>query len=263
MNYPILDYFDDEGLINKDTYIANQAKDFENLHMVKDNNIDTCLLVFVKSKNMPEDILQKCERVYTFTAASKENWVYLYDKKFLIAQVSMGGPAAVGLMEELGFLGITKFFACGSCGLIDHNFDASKLLLLDRAIRDEGTSYHYMPPSVYVDTDADLTNYVDHALRKRNFNFARGTTWTCDAFFRETPKAIETRLAQGATSVEMETASWCAAAKYRGYKFAQVLWFSDAVKQENWKWICDRKTLEISVVRLMMDIIAEYLADNK
>ncbi|MGN0961814.1 MAG: nucleoside phosphorylase [Christensenellales bacterium] len=259
---PILDYFSDEGLINKETYIENQAKDFENLHLIKDKNIDTCLLVFVKSKNMPDDILKKCKLVYLFTAASTENWVYLYDNKFLIAQTSMGAPAAAGLMEELGFMGITKFFACGSCGLINQNFDSSNLLLIDRAIRDEGTSYHYLPESVYVSTDKDLTNFLDNALKKMGFKFQHGTTWTCDAFFRETNQAINKRLSQGATSVEMECSAWASVAKLRGYQFAQILWFSDAVKQENWKWICDRRNLEISVIRLMLDILCDFVKNK-
>ena len=256
---PILDYFKDKGLINKETYLANQAQDFENINLIKDKHIDTCLLVFVKSKYIPDDILKKCKLVYIFTAASTENWVYLYDNKFLIAQTSMGAPAAVGLMEELGFMGITKFFACGSCGLIDNNFDSSKLLLIDKAIRDEGTSYHYLPESVYIETDRELTNYIDSALKIRNFNFEHGTTWTNDAFYRETAQAIEKRLSQGAISVEMECSAWASVAKYRGYQFAQVLWFSDAVKQENWKWICDRRSLEISVVRLMIEIIEDFV----
>jgi hypothetical protein len=56
----------------------------------------------------------------------------------------------------------------------------------------------------------------------------------------------------------MECASWCATSKYRGYKFTQLLYFSDALKQEGWKWKLDRKELKKSIINLMIDCVGKY-----
>ncbi len=262
MKAPITEFFNDEGLINKDSYRKMVAKDFIYQDLIKKYNIDTCLMIFIKDRDLPEDILEKCKPFYTYTSASNENWAYIYDNKFILAQSPLGGPAAAGFMEELGFQGITNFFACGSAGQVDHNFDSSKFVLIEKSIRDDGMSYHYLKASKYVETDKSLTNFVANYLDKTNHKYELTTSWCNDAFFRETPKAIERRVKQGAVSVEMESAGWSAVAKFRGYKFAQLLYFSDAVKQEGWEHKPDRKELKILIIRLMIDCIKEFVKNK-
>lgn len=257
MDKPILDFFDEESLINKESYTQN-SHDFERQELLNKYKINTALFIFVKEDISTVVDTNKLEEFYLFTNGSNRNPCYIYDKKFVLAITPLGGPAAGGLMEELGFMGITNFFACGSAGQIDHKLESSHFVLVDKAIRCEGTSYSYLKPSLYAYTDETLTNYIATYLDKNGYKYNKAATWTTDSFYRETQSELELRVSQGAASVEMECASWCAIAKYRGYKFAQLLYFSDALKQEGWKWKLDRKELKKSIINLMLDCVGKY-----
>lgn len=263
MEYPILEFFDDEGIIGKTEFIHSILKNAiikPDLEKLKKHKIDTTLLIF--TRQLPEEILSKCEKFYVFKSVSNTNDVYIYDNKFLLAISPLGGPFSCGLMEELGFMGIKNFFACGSAGQIGYTIDPSKFVLIDRAIRDEGTSYHYLPASVYAETDKKLTLFMKKFLTKNHFEYELGTTWTTDCGYRETNKAVDRRKEQGAVAVEMECASWCAVAKYRKYKFAQLLYFSDVVKQKEWKSKDNRKELKAKVQQLMLQCVSEFVDEK-
>ncbi len=255
---PILDFFEEEGIINREFYMKNN-KGFENLHLIDKYKIDTALFIFYK-KDISEVVdVNKLEDFYNFTSGSNINKCYIYDKKFILAITPLGGSAASGLMEELGFMGIKNFFACGSAGQIDQDFNSSEFVLVEKAIRCEGTSYRYMKPSMYAETDDELTNILAEYLKEKGYGFKKSITWTTDTFFRETQSELELRKSQGAVCVEMECASWAAVAKYRGYKFAQLLYFSDAVKQENWEWKTNKHELKIMIINLMINFLLEFV----
>lgn len=255
---PISDFFNEEGLINKDSYFAGNESAFARANKLKEYNIDTALFIFHKDEISLVLDESKLEEIYIFLNGSNKNPCYIYDKKFVVALSPLGGPAATGLMEELGFMGIKNFFACGSAGQIDFTKDSSEFVLVEKAIRREGASYHYLKPSIYVETDKELTNFIASFLKKNNFRFNRSATWTTDAFYRETAAEIKKRKSQGAVSVEMEAASWAAVAKFRGYKFAQLLYFSDAVKQ-GWQWHANKEELKKMVIALMLDCVSEFV----
>jgi uridine phosphorylase len=86
--------------------------------------------------------------------------------------------------------------------------------LIERALRDEGTSYHYLPPADYSPINPRLLNCLDGAFEQGTIQVRRGATWTTDAPFRETPEAIDFARQQGILGVEMEAAAL--------YAFAQV-----------------------------------------
>lgn len=257
MDKPILNFFDEESLINKKSYTANSSG-LEREQLLQKHNITTALFVFIRENIETMVDINKLEPFYIFKNGSNCNECYIYDKKFILAITPLGGPAAGGLMEELGFMGITNFFACGSAGQINHDIDPSHFILVDKAIRCEGTSYSYLPASLYAYTDKELTDYLANYLNDNNYKYTTAATWTTDSFYRETQSELELRVSQGAVSVEMECASWCAISKYRGYKFTQLLYFSDALKQEGWKWKLDRKELKKSIINLMIDCVGKY-----
>lgn len=258
MKAPILDLSNQEGLINKTSYLAANATDFANLSLIQKYQIDTALFIFYNGDLAQIVDVNKLTEFYTFKNASNINKCYLYDQKFVLALAPLGGPAAGGLMEELGFMGIKNFFACGSAGQIDQAQDATQFVLVEQAIRCEGTSYHYLEPALSVATDQSLTDYIASYLQSNNYQFTRAITWTTDAFYRETADAIALRRGQGAVCVEMECASWAAIAKFRGYRFAQLLYFSDALKQTGWAWHATKEELKSLVIKLMIDCVAQY-----
>ena len=88
-------------------------------------------------------------------------------------------------------------------------------LLIERALRDEGASYHYLPPSDYSNIDGRLLNILEGAFAQLAVPVYRGATWTTDAPFRETATAIEQARAEGVLAVEMEAAALYAFAQAR------------------------------------------------
>ncbi|MCL2756242.1 MAG: nucleoside phosphorylase [Firmicutes bacterium] len=179
-----------------------------------------------------KDLLSKCELILESTLGK----LFIYNNKALLLFLPIGAPNAAASVEELRWMGVTKFVGMGSAGCIDQNFDANKVLVVDKAIRDEGTSYHYLSPSLYIETSKDMTGRLSNFLQSKNIGFANGITWTTDAFYRETKSRIEKRISQGAVCVEMESSAIASVCKFYEMEFCQFLYFSDIVKQDSWSW---------------------------
>lgn len=258
MKLPILEFYKDEGVINKESYLESAKEDFKDMYKIKEYGIDTALMFFIREDRIPENVRKDLEPFYEYEFGSNVNKVYIYKKKFLFAIAPLGEPASADLMEELGFMGITKFFACGTCGLINDNVDSTKGLLVERAIRDEGLSFKYEKPAVYTYPDKALTGEMEKYLTNKNFAYEKITTWTTDAPYRETPTMIKKRLKQGASTVEMECAGWCSVARMRNYQFAQLLYCSDITKQGAWEGFKseeERKKVKEQMLYLMLDFV--------
>jgi uridine phosphorylase len=102
-----------------------------------------------------------------------------------------------------------------SSGLIQFPEMPPLFVLIERALRDEGTSLHYLPPSEYVHVDGRMLAALDGAFAKLQVPVHRGATWTTDAPFRETPRVIEYAWSKGIVAVEMEAAGLYALARAR------------------------------------------------
>lgn len=146
----------------------------------------------------------------------------------------IGGPLAAGCMEELIALGVGGFVACGGAGVLDSAIAVGAVLIPTAAVRDEGTSYHYLAPAREVAVDEAVVRALESGLEARGVPHRRVKTWTTDAFYRETPGRIARRKADGCTCVEMETASLCAVARFRGVPFGQLLYAGDDVGASEW-----------------------------
>ena len=102
------------------------------------------------------------------------------------------------------------------------------------AVRDEGLSYHYLPPAEEIALDPACVAACRDALDSLGFPFVEGKTWTTDAFFRETRGKVQRRKEQGCLCVEMECASLAAVARFREVPFAQFFWSADNLDAEEW-----------------------------
>ncbi len=215
-------------------------------------SIDTAVMLF--DGHPDEELLKDAKPLFRFVGASYRVQQYLYKESIVLAYAPLGSAAAGGLLEELIALGIKKIIACGSSGLIG-DFDPKNVLLVSKAIRDEGLSYHYIEPSVYVETDKELNELVEQELRKKNIVFEEGITWTTDAFYRETKSRIEIRKQEGAVAVEMECAGMAAVSKFRNTQFSQILYFSDIVNQDAWSgFLIERRSIKDIVNKIVVDI---------
>lgn len=129
---------------------------------------------------------------------------------------AVGASFAVLVVEELFASGCTLLLSITSAGQITPVGTPPYFVLIDRAIRDEGTSYHYLPPARYAQADPRLIDAAERALADHRFPAVRGSTWTTDAPFRETAGVIASRRNEGVLAVEMEAAALYAFATARG-----------------------------------------------
>ena len=129
---------------------------------------------------------------------------------------AVGAPFAVLIAEEVFASGCRFLLSLTSAGQITPCGPTPYFVVIDRALRDEGTSYHYASPSDYADADARLVARAAAAFEKSKQPFFVGATWTTDAPFRETPAAIEAARSKGVLAVEMEAAALYAFARANG-----------------------------------------------
>ncbi len=144
----------------------------------------------------------------------------------------IGGAAAAGLLEEITAMGAKRVLYFGSCGSLDKDITAGHLLVPTEAYRDEGTSYHYAPPSDFIEVrSADRLAEIFDELSVPHI---KTKTWTTDAIYRETQNNMAKRRSAGCSVVEMECASIMAAAQFRGIEAYQFLYAADCLDGEQW-----------------------------
>lgn len=155
-------------------------------------------------------------------------------KRLAVFHPGVGAPLAAALLEEVIALGCRKFVACGGAGVLDKDVAAGRIIVPVSAIRDEGTSYHYLPPGREVAPSAEAVAAIQRVLDARTCDYVLGKTWTTDAFYRETPGKVKLRRSEGCLTVEMEAAAFFAVAQFRGVAFGQMLYAGDDVSGPEW-----------------------------
>ena len=154
------------------------------------------------------------------------------DIAFYLSRV--GAPACVVGFEEIVAMGAKKFVLFGSCGVLDDDKVKNKLIIPISAVRDEGTSYHYIAPSPEIEADPHSVKILESVLSNCGYPYIKGKTWTSDAIYRETLPLIQERKQESCIAVEMECASMLAVAKYRHIPFIQFLYGADDLSSEIW-----------------------------
>ena len=133
-----------------------------------------------------------------------------------IVGCAVGAPFAVLVAEQMFASGCRLLISVTSSGQIADAGPTPYFILIERALRDEGTSLHYCPASLFAEADADLVARIAAGLVTHDPPVRRGATWTTDAPFRETEIAIAAARAHGVLAVEMEAAALYAFAATRG-----------------------------------------------
>lgn len=143
-------------------------------------------------------------------------WATGDDAEVGIVGGTIGAPFAVLVAEELFASGCEALVSISSAGLVASDARPPFFVLIERALRDEGTSYHYLPAARFAEADPALTDAVARALAGTAAPLLRGASWTTDAPFRESASLIERRRAEGILSVEMEAAALLAMGRALG-----------------------------------------------
>lgn len=135
--------------------------------------------------------------------------------EFGIIGCAVGASFAVLVAEELFVSGCQFLISVTSSGQVKPTRKPPFFVLIERALRDEGTSYHYLPPSDYAAVNSDLLKLFKSAFSKLSIPVYPGATWTTDAPFRETRPALEAAILSNILAVEMEAAGLYAFAEAR------------------------------------------------
>jgi uridine phosphorylase len=163
--------------------------------------------------------------VYSYTCLGKPVTVF---------HPGVGAPLAAAFLEELIAVGVTKYIVCGGCGVLNREIDAGHPVILTSAVRDEGTSYHYLPPSREVKPHPKAVDALIKTLNESGLDYRLGKTWTTDAIYRETKGKQKMRLEEGCDVVEMEAAAFFAVAQFREIPLGQLVYGGDLVIPEGW-----------------------------
>jgi uridine phosphorylase len=146
----------------------------------------------------------------------------------------VGAALSAALLEEVIAFGCRKFIACGGCGVLEKDIGLGHLVVVSAAVRDEGVSYHYLPPERVVNAPMQGVAALESTLQAQRVPYRVGKTWTTDAPYRETPKKIARRRSEGCIVVEMEAAGLLAVAAFREVTLGQVLYGGDDLSGGVW-----------------------------
>ena len=194
-----------------------------------------CILSFAYM-NVKECLLNSY-KVKEIRASSEQTPWYSFEYEGMpvcFAHIGIGAPIAAATLEEVFALGVKYAIFFGGAGVLDSGLARWTILVPNKAIRDEGTSYHYEEPSTYSLPSQKLLRSVREVLRRRGERFVEGAVWTTDAVYRETSEKRDRFMKKGATCVDMEASALFSVAKYRGRHVCGFFYAGDLVGQDGW-----------------------------
>ncbi len=215
---------------------ASSSVNPEDVLPKSDVTLDACIINFsykIMDALIEGGLLEPIEPVIKSVADLYPVYVFS-GTKIGIVKTSVGAPMAAGLIEEIGYIfSCSRFVLFGSCGGLDKSIPPEMLIVPTHAYRDEGMSYHYAPPSDYIELPGHTR--VCEVLDKLSVPYVLGRTWTTDAFYRETRRNMELRRREGCIAVEMEISACQAVANFRGYDFYAFIYRADNLDANIWE----------------------------
>lgn len=146
----------------------------------------------------------------------------------------VGASACVVSCEEVMAMGLEKLIMFGTCGVLNKDIGDCSIIIPTNAIRDEGTSYHYLEESEEVSVNEKYVDIFERILQEHNYSYIKGKVWTTDAPYRETKDKMLKRKGQGCVCVDMECSAMAAVAKFRNKDFFQFFYAADNLDSTNW-----------------------------
>ena len=146
----------------------------------------------------------------------------------------LGAPIVAAQAEELIALGARRLVSIALAGGLQPDLPPGSIVVATGALRDEGTSHHYLPAGREIASDPGLVDELSAALEKRGAPHRRGLTWSTDAPYRETAEEVAAYAGQGVLVVDMEFAALLAVAHVRGVAAAAVLVAGDSLAGGHW-----------------------------
>lgn len=198
---------------------------------------DRCVLCFFQE--VIDQLIDQCllRQVGELKSEIGPNPVFVLEQngaRIMVVHPGVGAPLAAAFLEEIIALGVRRFIVCGGCGVLDKDIAAGHPVVITSAVRDEGTSHHYLPPAREVTASPQAAAALEAVLQERGLEYRLGKTWTTDGIYRETRRRRDRRVAEGCSIVEMEAAALFAVAQFRCVELGQVVYGGDLVVPEGW-----------------------------
>lgn len=181
-------------------------------------------------------------------------------ERVAVVHPGCGASYSIIMEERCIAWGANKIMACGGAGVLAGDLPLGALLVPERAVRDEGASYHYLPPAREIEIDGTAVEILCRTLEEEGFLYRRIKTWTTDGFYRETRARAAARKAEGCQAVEMECSAFAAVARFRGAGFGQLLYSGDTLAGPEWQkrdWM-NQKELREEVLRLTLKALRNW-----
>ena len=176
----------------------------------------------------------------------------------VMGNFGIGAPALTSLADELIAWGTKRLIILSLAGGLQADLKPGSLVICDRAIRDEGTSYHYLSPARDVKASVALVSLMDQVLNKHGISHSIGAAWSTDAPYRETREEAELFQSEGIEVVDMESSGLFAAAQFRGVDAASAFVIGDSLAGPRWAAPPDMRALHLRLEALL-DVLIEVL----
>lgn len=242
-------------------YDTDRKGKIEPSYLVNGNDVPECCVITFFG-DIIEQLRQegRLEQINTFYCCTVHLpiWVIEQDgQRVGLVQGFLGAAGCAGLLEELIAMGFKRFIVCGAAGVLQRGIQVGHLVVPASAVRDEGTSYHYAPPSREMECNAHALESICGFLGEKDIPYIRAKTWTTDAFYRETEAKVALRVEEGCVTVEMEAAALFAVSAFRGVTLGQILYGGDDLSGEQWdsrSW-ASRSEIQRNLVELSLEAV--------
>ena len=156
------------------------------------------------------------------------------EKELALFNAPVGASACVAILEDIFALGAEKLVLFGTCGVLDEDIKETSIIIPSHALRDEGTSFHYVEASDEIAVNVGVLDRFRSYLNERQISHKEGKVWTTDGIYRETSAKLKVRKAAGAICVDMECSAVAALAAYRGFELCHFFYAADHLSEEKW-----------------------------
>ncbi|HPO96061.1 MAG TPA: nucleoside phosphorylase [Elusimicrobiales bacterium] len=202
-------------------------------------------------------ILKEVLEKFKFTFKKNKKFISV-ENKLAIGISSTSAPNAAACVDEMAALGCESVINIGVAGSLSLETKIGDIVLCDKALRDEGVSYHYIKPNKFAYPSLDLNSYIKRIFYKNDVKFKEASSWTTDAPYRETNAEIKKYFKEGILTVEMEASAVFSVADYYKVKSASVFVISDIVCENKWDRNFNSKKVKDSLYNIFSVILKGY-----
>lgn len=204
-----------------------------------------------------ERLVQKLkgERIANTNVANMEIPIYKVCYKGVDVALFMsyvGAAGCIAVLEEVYAMGTQKLILFGTCGVLDASIADCSIIIPNKAMRDEGTSFHYAISSDEIEVNTKYMDVFEIILQELSLHYTIGKVWTTDGIYRETRDKVNARKQAGCICVDMECSAVAALAQFREKEAFHFFYAADNLDYETW----DARSLGNNVNVIEKDRIA-------